>query len=273
MVPNKIRKPVAAGHFYSASALELKKQIESFINKKASKVDVLACLLPHAGYIYSGMVAVETLSCVKVPNRVIVLGPNHTGHGYRYSITASGLWQTPLGNVEIDTELANLLMRNSRLLVEDDLAHKAEHSIEVELPLLQYFNPDFKFVPIALLSEDFDSLVSLGKDIAHTIKDSSLKGPVLLAASSDMTHYEPQESAAKKDSLAIKAILDFDAGALMDNIRKFAITMCGFAPAIVMITAAKELGGKNSKLIKYQTSGNSSGDFESVVGYAGIVLS
>ncbi len=272
MVLSKIRKPAVAGQFYSASASELKTQIESFVDKKTAKADCLACMLPHAGYIYSGIVAAQTLSCVKIPDRVIILGPNHTGYGCEYSIVTGGAWQTPLGSVEVDAELANLLIRNSGLLKEDELAHKTEHSIEVELPLMQYFNPHFKFVPIALMSDDFDSLVRLGKDIAQAIVSSSLKGSVLIVASSDMTHYEPEASAAKKDSLAIKAILDFDAGSLMSNIRKFGITMCGFAPAIVMITAAKELGGKSSKLIKYQTSGTVSGDFESVVGYAGIIL-
>ncbi len=273
MALNKIRKPAVAGHFYSASVAELKKQIESFADKRAAQADALACMLPHAGYVYSGMVAAQTLSYIKIPDRVIILGPNHTGHGSEYSIVNSGMWQTPFGNVEIDIELADLLMRNCEFLAADDLAHKSEHSIEVELPLLQYFNPHFKFVPIALMSDDFDALVKLGKGIAHTIIDSSLKGSVLIVASSDMTHYESQDSASKKDALAIKSILDFDADALANNIQKFNITMCGFAPVIVMITAAKELGAKSSKLIKYQTSGAVSGDFESVVGYAGIILS
>ncbi len=209
MVLSKIRKPAVAGQFYSASASELKTQIESFVDKKTAKADCLACMLPHAGYIYSGIVAAQTLSCVKIPDRVIILGPNHTGYGCEYSIVTGGAWQTPLGSVEVDAELANLLIRNSGLLKEDELAHKTEHSIEVELPLMQYFNPHFKFVPIALMSDDFDSLVRLGKDIAQAIVSSSLKGSVLIVASSDMTHYEPEASAAKKDSLAIKAILDY----------------------------------------------------------------
>lgn len=267
-----IRKPVVAGQFYPSSKEKLRLQIESLIDKKANKEDALACMLPHAGYMYSGRVAGETLSHINIKNKVILLGPNHTGDGAAFSIMTQGAWLTPMGQVKIDTQLANHLLEKSEYLKEDSLAHLNEHSLEVELPFLQYFKDDFQIVPIAFMSQDIAALKKAGEEIAAVVNTCADKSSIMLVASSDMTHYEPEEIAHKKDKEAIGAILELDEDKLIDKIRCHGITMCGYAPVVVMLKAAKLLGAKNAKLIKYRTSGEVTGDTESVVGYAGITI-
>lgn len=268
----KVREPAVAGQFYPSSKQGLKNQIEAFVNKKAEKLNATACMLPHAGYMYSGAVAIETASCLNIPDKIILLGPNHTGFGAPFSIMTEGTWQTPLGEVRIDSNLAGKILKNSKYLQDDTLAHTHEHSLEVELPILQYFKTDFEIVPIVVLSQESAALKEIGKEIADTIKESGLKDSVLIVASSDMTHYEPQAQAQKKDQEAIKAILELNEDKLMDRIQSMGISMCGYAPVVVMLSAAKLLGAKNARLIKYQTSGEVTGDLTSVVGYAGIVV-
>jgi len=268
----KIRRPVVAGQFYSSSKQQLTKEIESFLDKKVAKKDVIGCMLPHAGYLYSGRVAAQTVSNIKIKDRVVLLGPNHTGQGAFFSIMTEGAWQTPLGEIKIDSDLAKRILKNSKYLEDDIMAHAYEHSLEVELPILQYFRQDFKIVPIAFLSDDLDALKKTGEEIAGVLKEPDIKDSVMLVASSDMTHYEPQADAEKKDKEAINAILELDEDKLMDKIQQFNITMCGYAPVITMIKAAKLLGAKNAELIKYQTSGDITGDTKSVVGYAGIII-
>ena len=268
----ELRLPVVAGQFYPGSAQGIKKQIESFIDKSAKKTDCLACMLPHAGYMYSGRVAVETVSQINIKDKVILLGPNHTGNGAQFSIMTEGAWQTPLGTVNIDSILANKILKNSKHLESDSLAHAEEHSLEVELPILQYFKPDFEIVPIAFLTDDIKALKQVGVEIAAVLKEEQIKDSAMIVASSDMTHYEPHDAACKKDNEAIQAIIDLDEDKLFERIRSLNLTMCGYAPVIAMISAAKALGAKKGKLIKYQTSGDVTGDKSSVVGYAGITI-
>jgi AmmeMemoRadiSam system protein B len=183
-----------------------------------------------------------------------------------------GAWQTPLGDALIDSALAKMILSRSKYLKEDAMAHMYEHSLEVELPFLQYFRNEIEIVPIAFLSEDLSALKQVGKEIATAISVSGSKDSVMLVASSDMTHYEPQEEASRKDSEAIRAITELDEDKLFSRVRDLGISMCGYAPAIVMISAAKELGAKTAKLVKYQTSGDVTQDRVSVVGYAGIIV-
>jgi len=267
-----IRKPCVAGQFYPLDAKSLTKLIFSFTDKATQKNDVLGCMLPHAGYIYSGKVAVETVSCVNIKDTIILLGPNHTGLGAAFSIMTEGIWQTPLGNIEIDHKLAILFLNKSRYLKADTLAHIDEHSLEVELPILQYFKNNFKIVPITFRADDLPTLVKIAEELASVIIENNLKSSVMFVASSDMTHYESQESAQKKDALAIDAITSLDENKLESVVKKSDISMCGFAPVSVLIKTTKMLGAKTGKLIKYQTSGQTSGDFSSVVGYAGITI-
>jgi hypothetical protein len=266
---------VVAGQFYPASASELKSMLKGMVDKKAKKQEVIGLVSPHAGYIYSGAVAGATISRIRFKDTFIIMGPNHTGSGKPFSIMTEGAWKTPLGEVEIDSELGKKLLAHSRYLEEDKTAHLYEHSIEVQLPFLQYFKTDFKLVPIVLASAVFfyaggAIYKEIGKAIAKAVKESGKKAVII--ASSDMTHREPQASAQKKDNQAIKAILALDEDELLKRVDKFNISMCGFAPAMSLIVAAKELGAKGAELVKYQTSGDTTGDYSSVVGYAGIII-
>lgn len=268
----KIRKPAVAGQFYPLDTHKLKNQIEDYIIKNAQKKDVIACILPHAGYIYSGKVAAETLSYVQIKEKIIIFGPNHTGYGKTFGVMTEGLWQMPFGNIEIDKDLADELLKSCKYLEEDTISHLYEHSLEVEMPLLQYFKKDFKIVPITVALEEAQLYKEIGIDIADTINRLGIKSSVLIVASSDMTHYESQVSAEKKDYQAIQAILELNEDKLMERVEKYNISMCGAGPVTIAISCAKNLGAKRAELIKYQTSGDITGDYSSVVGYAGIII-
>lgn len=265
-----VRKPVVAGQFYPAAPAQLKEIIQGMVNAKARKEDVIGLIAPHAGYIYSGPVAGAAFSRIKFGDTFIILGPNHTGRGQPASIMSQGRWETPLGAVDIDSELAGKLLAASPELAEDALAHEHEHSIEVQLPFLQYFKPDVKIVPIILAQQEPAAYKAIGQAIASVAAEAHRK--IVILASSDMTHYESQESARKKDTSAIEAILDLDEDELLQRIEAQNISMCGYAPAVALIAAAKELGATEAELVKYQTSGDVSGDKSSVVGYAGIII-
>ena len=264
------RKPVVAGQFYPGSPSQLRAMIEQLVGEKGAKADVIGLVSPHAGYIYSGPVAGAVISRIKFKDTFIIMGPNHTGRGKPLSIMTQGTWETPLGEVEIDSELGKQILATSSYLQEDEVAHQYEHSIEVQLPFLQYFKPDIKIVPIVLAYSSGDIYKEIGKDIAKAVKD--LNKEVVIIASSDMTHYEPQSSAQRKDTQAIEAILDLNEDELLKRVDELNISMCGYAPTTSLISAAKELGATGAELVKYQTSGDTSGDYSSVVGYAGIII-
>ncbi|MCJ7514649.1 MAG: AmmeMemoRadiSam system protein B [Dehalococcoidia bacterium] len=265
-----IREPIAAGQFYPGSSDGLRKMLESMVDDRADKVEAIGLISPHAGYIYSGMVAGAVISKIKLNDTVVILGPNHTGRGKGFSIVTKGSWITPLGDTEIDTELGKQILTSSSYLEEDYVAHQFEHSLEVQVPFLQYFRPDVRIVPIVIAHARGNVYKKIGKEIAAAIKESNKK--VTILASSDMTHYESQESVRKKDSKAIEAILNLDEDELLKRVADFDISMCGYAPVVSLISAAKEMGAKKAELVKYQTSGDASGDYSSVVGYAGILL-
>jgi AmmeMemoRadiSam system protein B len=272
MERSNLRKPVAAGQFYPGSRLQLNSLLDELIDKKAQKVDAIACILPHAGYIYSGSVAGSTVSQVQIKKTILLLGPNHTGYGAEFSLMTEGAWLTPLGEVPIEKTLAENLLSHSAHLKADRMAHLYEHSLEVEVPFLQYIRPDISIVPISLMGDSLSSLKAIGEEIASSIESLKLTHDTLIVASSDMTHYEPQEQAQRKDSLAIKAIEELNEDKLAEVIAKFHITMCGYAPVITALCAAKRLGASSAKLIRYQTSGDTTGDTSSVVGYAGMII-
>lgn len=262
-----IRKPAVAGQFYPGKEDALRKSIEKMIVGVQEKIKAIGVVSPHAGYIYSGPAAGELYSNVEIPGTVIILGPNHTGIGSPYAIMTEGKWQTPLGEVEIEEGLAKELLKANSLFQEDADAHKFEHSLEVQVPFLQYYSPFVKIVPIVVGGADFDEI---GKALGETLKKH--KGDFLIVASSDMTHYEPDEIARKKDNMAIEAILKLDEKEMLQKIKRYDISMCGYGPTAIMLIAAKILGAKNAKLIKYMTSGDTSGDYSAVVGYAGLAV-
>jgi MEMO1 family protein len=265
-----VRHPAVAGQFYPRTPQELRAEIDSYISIDAHPIKALGCVVPHAGYIYSGHVAGAVYAHLQLPRRFIVMCPNHTGMGTPLSIMSEGEWETPLGNVVVDTELATALKSKCPLLAEDSLAHRSEHATEVQLPFLQARLTDFSFVPIAVGTRRLESLEALGAAIADTIREQS--DPVLVIASSDMNHYEDDEVTRQKDSQAIAKILALDPRGLYEVVTAQNISMCGFGPAVAMLTAAKRLGGKSAELIKYATSGDVSGDRDMVVGYAGIAV-
>lgn len=265
----KARKPVVAGQFYPGTEAALKSQISNLIDKKAKKVDALGAILPHAGYVYSAAVAASVASQLKTYNTYIILGPNHTGRGPSISVFDGDAWQTPLGEVKINKDLVKKIADCDNF--ELDLsAHQFEHSIEVELPLFQYTNEKFDFVPIVVGTSDLKILKQAGKSLAKVING---QGSILVIASSDMTHYESDENARQKDNQAIEAIKRLDEDLLMKRVQEMDISMCGYGPTIIMLSCVKELGAKAAKLVKYQTSGDVSGDYSSVVGYAGVIVS
>ena len=265
-----VRRPVVAGQFYPAQASRLSEMISGMVDATAEKEEVIGLVSPHAGYPYSGPVAAAVISRVKFKDTFIILGPNHTGMGKTLSIMTGGSWETPLGSIDIDAELAGQILATSKYLEDDDKAHQYEHSIEVQIPFLQYFKKDFRIVPITFSYHSPAAYKEVGREIAQAVKD--LERDVVIIASSDMTHYEPQESAEQKDSKAIEAILDLNENELLRRVDEFGISMCGYAPTVALITAAKELGATRAELVRYQTSGDITGDYAAVVGYAGIII-
>lgn len=265
-----IREPAVAGRFYSASAAKLYADVESYLSPPRERVQAIGCIVPHAGYIYSGQVAGAVFSRLQIPPSCIVLCPNHTGLGHPLAIAKEGAWRTPLGEVPIDSELTEELLRAFPGLVEDSAAHRSEHAIEVELPFLQVLEPGVKFVPIAVGTSQLILLEHLGEALANVIEEQN--EPVLMIASSDMNHYEDDLTTRVKDRKAIDQILALNARGLHETVTNESISMCGFGPAVAMLTAAKRLGAKRAELVKYATSGDVSGDRETVVGYAGIIV-
>lgn len=266
------RKPAVSGQFYSGSKKRLKADIEKLVDKEAHPTEAIGCMLPHAGYIYSGRTAGRTISCLDIKDNAVLLGPNHTRLGAPFSIMTEGNWQTPLGETAINSDLAKSILNKSEYLTDDALAHTHEHSLEVELPFLQYYKPGIRIVPIIVTEDRISVYKEIGNSIASALKESKLGNSTLIIASSDMTHYEPQEKAKEKDKEAIEAILELNEDKLIDKIKRVNISMCGYVATAIMLVAAKLLGAKKAELINYQTSGEVTGDYSSVVGYAGIII-
>jgi MEMO1 family protein len=268
-----LRLPAVAGRFYPSQPEELTALIRKYSNADAGqqRIRVKACLLPHAGYVYSGHVAGAVLARIELPKKIIVLGVRHHLRGEPAAILSNGAWRTPLGDAPIDEPLAEALKKACPLLSEDSVAHSAEHSLEVQVPFLQVLTPEFTFVPVALGTVRFESLVSIGEGIARVLADSNQK--VLLLTTSDLNHYEDDATTRVKDRKAIERLLALDPRGLYDTCRNAEISMCGLGPAVAMLTALNALGANKSELVKYATSADVSGDRSAVVGYAGMIFS
>jgi len=264
------RHPAVAGQFYPGSPKTLAEQIAGFVSQPAHKQKVVGVMSPHAGYIYSGAVAGQVFSLVEIPPTAVIIGPNHRGLGADYAIMTAGTWETPLGNVPIDTFLAEAMLKQCRYLEEDAEAHRYEHSLEVQVPFLQYLRKDIRIVPLCIGAYDEEAFACIGKCIAGAIRET--KADALIVASSDMSHYEPATVARKKDDQAIDAILKLDEREMLRRVSRLNITMCGYAPAAIMLAAAKELGARKGELVAYMNSGDATGDYREVVGYAGVTI-
>jgi AmmeMemoRadiSam system protein B len=268
-----LRLPAVSGRFYPSDPAELIALIRKYSGTDPGqpRIPVRACLLPHAGYFYSGHVAGAALARATLPRKIIILGVRHYPRGEPAAILSNGAWRTPLGDARIDERLAEALKKACPLLSEDSVAHSTEHSLEVQLPFLQVLAPDFTFVPVALGTVRFESLVSAGEAIGRVLE--SAKESVLLLATSDLNHYEDDATTRRKDGKAIEKLLALDARGLYDTCRNEEISMCGLGPAVAMLTALDALGVKKSELVKYATSADVSGDRDAVVGYAGMIFS
>ena len=282
-----LRQPAVAGYFYKGSPEALKNQIEGFIKHPASKRAAIGIVAPHAGLVYSGSVAGAVYSSIDIPDTLVLIGPNHTGLGAPVSLMAKGSWETPLGIVAIQESLAASILSKSSRINEDTLAHLREHSLEVQLPFVQYLKNDFKIVPIQMLDMRRETCLEVGRAVGEAIRDYKAQNEeridknrpeqqrpneALIVASSDMSHYEQATAAKEKDFKAIQQILNLDPQGLFRTIKEFGITMCGFGPAVAMLAASKMLGATKAELVKYANSGEVSGDYEQVVGYAGIII-
>lgn len=268
-----LRLPVVSGRFYPSHPAELTALVKQFTtaDKDIVPARVKACLVPHAGYVYSGPVAGVVYARIALPKKVVILGVRHQPRGEKAAILSSGAWRTPLGDAPIDEPLGEALRAACPVLREDSVAHSVEHSLEVQIPFLQVLQPGFAFVPIALGTVHFDDLVNVGQSIGRVLTASG--EDILLLTTSDLNHYENDATTRVKDHKAIERILAFDARGLYDTCRKESISMCGLGPTVAMLTALKNMGSARAELVRYATSGDVSGDFSAVVGYAGMIFS
>jgi len=273
-----VRRPCVAGAFYPADPERLRQAIESCFTHRLgpgglprpASVErrIVSVVCPHAGYMYSGPVAAHSyyhLAAEARPESVVVIGPNHTGLGSPVAMMNRGAWETPLGEVEVDGGLADAIFKASDLIDIDGMAHLREHSIEVQLPFLQYiYGPDLRFVPICMGFQDLETSREVGRAVAQAVGEAD----AVIVASTDLTHQEPQASANRKDRMVIESILSLDEAALQERVRANRITMCGYGPVSAALVASKMLGAAGAELLAYHTSGDVTGDYSAVVGYA-----
>lgn len=267
-----MRQPAVADRFYPGSAEALALAVKELLptRTEAEKLKALAVVSPHAGYVYSGTLAAETLSSVIIPETVIILGPNHRGQGAPVALGTVS-WNMPLGTVPIDQEVADLILRQSPQIKVDELANRYEHSLEVQVPFLQKLQERLSIVPIVISHISYPLCEEVAGALAKAIRHSGKE--ILIVASSDMSHYESRQRAENKDRKALQCIERLDPYDLYHTVRDLRITMCGVIPVAIALLAAKACGASTYRLIGYTDSGYVSGDTEQVVGYAGVVIS
>jgi AmmeMemoRadiSam system protein B len=267
-----IRQPAVADRFYPGSKDDLTRTVRELLPSRPgeTRTKAIAVVSPHAGYVYSGAVAAETLSAIQIPRKVVILGLNHHGRGAPVALSQA-TWDMPMGQVPVDNILSELLLAGDSPLVQDDVAHRFEHSVEVQVPFLQALRPDLTIVPIVLSHVSYQICEDIGATLAKAIQTDSEE--ILIVASSDMTHYESRESATLKDKQALNQIEQLNPQGLYDVVHARRISMCGVIPVTVALIAAKALGATSATVVRYTDSGEVSGDTGQVVGYAGVVIS
>lgn len=266
------RTPVVADRFYPGNPEQLRSTMKILVPEvsEENKQLALAVVMPHAGYIYSGATAGATISQVRVPETALIMGPNHHGRGAALALGTED-WRMPLGTVPVDRQLAACILRNSSVIVEDQEAHLSEHSLEVQVPFLQQVQKRLRIVPLVVSQIPYDLCRTAAHDLAAAIRMHGQ--PVLIVASTDMSHYESRQKATQKDSLAIERMLALDPQGLYATVLGNRISMCGVIPTTIALLTALELGATQAELIRYTDSGEASGDTSQVVGYAGLIIS
>ena len=267
-----IRKPHVAGSFYPSDPTELREFCQKHLASQEVPVRAKAVILPHAGYVYSGRTACRTLSNINVPENVVLTGPDHFGAGPEFSLFPRGAWENPLGSVPVAEDLASALLESSHDIHADENAHRAEHSLEVLLPFLQFKNPDVKITPLLAGTLDFDLAARVSRQMGEILALKMQTQDVLVVISNDMSHYEPEDATRRKDQYALEAILKLDARELLKAIQLYKITMCGMVPVFMLLTMKDYLGITKARLVEYTTSAEASGDRSRVVGYAGFIF-
>ncbi len=268
-----LRMPAVADQFYPGEPETLRRLLHKLIPAGPAPA-AKALVMPHAGYVYSGGVAGETVSRAAIPEAVIILGPNHHGLGAEAAIMAQGSWLMPLGEVPINADLARLLLAHCPVATDDPAAHRREHSLEVQVPFLQMRQPKLEIVPLVLSHLALPQCLEIGRGIAAAIREyaNTYARPALLVASTDMTHYQSRQQATAQDRLAIERVLALDPEGLYHTVREHRISMCGFIPTVITLAATLALGSARAELVRYTDSGEASGDTSQVVGYAGFVI-
>lgn len=267
-----MRSAVVADRFYPGNPTALSGFLRQAVPAipLAEKREAIAVISPHAGYVYSGGVAGETIARVQIPGTVVILGPNHHGRGAPLAVGTED-WRMPLGEVAIDLDLARRILDGSKVFRQDETAHDYEHSLEVQVPFLQYCNSAVRIVPVVVSHVPYQVCEEAAGELARAIREFGR--PVLLVASTDMTHYESRQEAARKDRLALDRIIALDPGGLYDTVIGKRISMCGIMPTTIVLLAAMKLGAREARLVRYTDSGEASGDTSQVVGYAGLIIS
>jgi len=267
-----IRTPAVAGSFYPADPDVLTRDLDRLAagRRPPPSPRAVALMVPHAGYVYSGGVAASTYTAAGLSRRVVLLGPNHTGAGEAIAVVERGAWRTPLGEAPVDAALAAAILAACRAARADTEAHRREHSLEVQIPFLQHLVTGLSVVPICVGTRRLEALLDLGRAVAEAV--AAAGDEVLIVLSSDMSHYQPAAVARRDDDRALARVLALDPEGLHREVTGGDISMCGVAPVVAGIEAARRLGGRDARLVAYGNSGDRNGDYQSVVGYAGVAV-
>lgn len=275
-----IRQAIVAGRFYPAEASALMQEVHTHLVPEEKREPALMAMLPHAGYIFCGEVLGATLARITLPSTLVLLGPNHTGRGAPLSVWPEGQWLTPLGPVEVHSELAAALIGSGVGFQPDTQAHAFEHSLEVLLPFLQVHTPGLRIVPIAVAGLSMPQLQRAGQALAAAMQQEDARRgtgqdasrSVGMVVSSDMNHFANHEQTVQLDKMALEQLLRMDEQALAATVHREKISMCGIHPACLALSACRAFKAQESVFVKHTTSGAVSGDLEKVVGYAGVYV-
>ncbi len=272
---HSVRRPVVAGRFYPSSSIALEREVKNYLSFAEPLAEQpIAALCPHAGIQYSGGTAGRLLGALPmIPDTVILVGPNHTGLGLPVAVDSHDAWETPLGVVPVHSALRDrLISLGPEWIAADADAHRREHSLEVQLPFLQCRRSDFHILPICLGFHDYTPAVELAHVLIQAA-DEICSSNYIIIASTDMSHFHPQETATRLDHAALAPFLDMNPGKAWETVVSRDISMCGVVPAVCALSAALLAGATRARLIHYSTSMEASGDASSVVGYASMVFS